>query len=128
MECAAAMQLNGLDVTLVFPEDRFMARLFTPEIADFYEKFYADKGIKIIKEDVVTAFEGEGQVKSSVCKLLCGNICKELQLQHCLLEYVERGCSKHLYIAYISPCKFLLHSYPAASLVLVLIAEGGHFH
>ena len=62
LECAAAMQLNGLDVTLVFPEDRFMARLFTPEIADFYEKFYADKGIKIIKEDVVTAFEGEGQV------------------------------------------------------------------
>ena len=62
LECAAAMQLNGLDVTLVFPEDRFMARLFTPEIADFYEKFYADKGIKIIKEDVVTAFEGDGQV------------------------------------------------------------------
>lgn len=62
LECAAAMQMNGLDVTLVFPEDRFMARLFTPEIADFYERFYADKGIKIIKEDVVTAFEGEGQV------------------------------------------------------------------
>lgn len=68
LECAAAMQLNDLDVTLVFPEDRFMARLFTPEIADFYEKFYADKGIKIIKEDVVTSFEGEGQVKTSVLK------------------------------------------------------------
>lgn len=25
----------------VFPEDRFMARLFTPEIAAFYEQFYA---------------------------------------------------------------------------------------
>ena len=62
LECAAAMQLNDLDVTLVFPEDRFMARLFPPEIADFYEKFYTDKGIKIIKEDVVTSFEGEGQV------------------------------------------------------------------
>lgn len=56
------MQLNGLETTLVFPEDRFMARLFTPEIANFYEKFYADKGIHIIKEDVVTAFEGDGQV------------------------------------------------------------------
>lgn len=66
LECAAAMQLNDLDVTLVFPEDRFMARLFTPEIADFYEKFYADKGIKIIKEDVVTSFEGEGQVTAPV--------------------------------------------------------------
>ncbi len=37
-ELAAAAQ-----VTLVFPEDRVMERLFTPEIAAFYEKFYEDK-------------------------------------------------------------------------------------
>ncbi len=30
-------------VTLVFPESRVMERLFTPEIASFYEKFYEDK-------------------------------------------------------------------------------------
>ena len=54
------MSKNGLDVTIVFPEDRFMARLFTNEIADFYERFYMDKGIKIIKEDTVTGFEGSG--------------------------------------------------------------------
>lgn len=60
LECAAALQKNGLDVTIVFPEDRFMARLFTSEIAAFYEKFYEQKGIRIIKEDTVTGFEGEG--------------------------------------------------------------------
>ena len=37
-----------------------MARLFTPAIADFYEKYYADKGITIRKGDTVSAFEGEG--------------------------------------------------------------------
>ena len=42
-----------------------MARLFTPQLADFYEKFYANKGVKIIKEDTVTAFEGEGGMVSS---------------------------------------------------------------
>ena len=42
-----------------------MARLFTPELANFYESFYADKGVKIIKEDTVTAFEGEGGMVSS---------------------------------------------------------------
>lgn len=64
MECAAALQMNDLDVTIVFPEGRFMERLFTPEIADFYEKFYADKGIKIVNKDTVTSFEGEGKVRS----------------------------------------------------------------
>jgi monodehydroascorbate reductase (NADH) len=64
LECAAALQMNDLDVTIVFPEGRFMERLFTPEIADFYEKFYADKGIKIISKDTVTSFEGEGKVRS----------------------------------------------------------------
>ena len=59
LECAAALALNDLEVSIVFPEDRFMARLFTPEIADFYEKFYAEKGIKIYKEDTVTGFEGK---------------------------------------------------------------------
>lgn len=68
LECAAALQMNDLDVTIVFPEGRFMERLFTPEIADFYEKFYADKGIKIISKDTVTSFEGEGKVKTSVLK------------------------------------------------------------
>lgn len=37
-EVSACMQ-----VTLVFPESRVMERLFTPEIASFYEKFYEDK-------------------------------------------------------------------------------------
>jgi len=64
LECAAALQMNGLDVTIVFPEDRFMERLFTPEIADFYQKFYTDKGIKIVSKDTVTEFGGEGKVGS----------------------------------------------------------------
>jgi len=68
LECAAALQMNGLDVTIVFPEDRFMERLFTPEIADFYQKFYTDKGIKIVSKDTVTEFGGEGKVKTSVLK------------------------------------------------------------
>ena len=32
--------MNGLDVTMVFPESRLMERLFTPELAAFYEGFY----------------------------------------------------------------------------------------
>ncbi|KAI3437605.1 hypothetical protein D9Q98_000057 [Chlorella vulgaris] len=60
MECAAGLAMNGLDVTVVFPEDRLMSRLFTPEIAAFYESFYAAKGIKLLKGDTVTSLEGSG--------------------------------------------------------------------
>lgn len=62
LEVAAACAKNGLETTLVMPSDRFMPRLFTDEIAAFYEKYYKDKGIKIIKEQHVTGFEGDGKV------------------------------------------------------------------
>ncbi len=42
-------------VTLVFPEDRVMERLFTPEIAAFYEKFYEDKCAHLALVDAVRA-------------------------------------------------------------------------
>lgn len=45
-----------------------MARLFTEDIASFYERFYEDKGVKIIKEDTVVGFEGSNG-KVLLCKL-----------------------------------------------------------
>lgn len=39
----------------MFPEDRVMERLFTPEIAAFYEKFYEDKCAHLALVDAVRA-------------------------------------------------------------------------
>ena len=39
---------------MVFPEDNLMSRLFTPEIAAYYEKYYEGKGVTFIKGDTVT--------------------------------------------------------------------------
>jgi len=80
MECAAALSMNGLDITMVFPEDRFMERLFTPSLAEFYEDYYKAKGIKILKNNLVTGFETGGLFKKRVSavtlkggdKLECG--------------------------------------------------------
>ncbi|KAM1544347.1 hypothetical protein ACFX10_044822 [Malus domestica] len=46
MECAASLVINRMNVTMVFPEEHCMARLFTPKIASFYEEFYKSKGVK----------------------------------------------------------------------------------
>lgn len=48
---------------MVFPEKHFMERLFTPEIAAFYENFYKEKGVTIKPGNIVTALEGaDGEV------------------------------------------------------------------
>lgn len=69
METAAAVAMNGVDVTMVFPESRFFERLFTPEIAAFYESYYEEKGVKIMKGVMAQALEGSnGKVTHVVLK------------------------------------------------------------
>ena len=48
---------------MVFPEDRLIAKMFNEEMATFYEKYYEDKGVTLIKGDTVTGFEGDGKVE-----------------------------------------------------------------
>ncbi|MCO5547632.1 hypothetical protein L7F22_001083 [Adiantum nelumboides] len=63
MECAAALVSNKMKVTMVFPEQHCMARLFTPEIASFYEDNYKKRGVEFIKGSVMTAFESDAEKK-----------------------------------------------------------------
>ncbi|XP_057534344.1 monodehydroascorbate reductase, seedling isozyme-like isoform X1 [Amaranthus tricolor] len=65
LELSAALRINNLDVTMVYPEPWCMPRLFTADIAKFYEGYYANKGIKIIKGTVATGFSSndKGEVK-----------------------------------------------------------------
>ncbi|KAK1326945.1 putative monodehydroascorbate reductase, cytoplasmic isoform 2 [Acorus calamus] len=70
MECAASLVINGLKVTMVFPEAHCMARLFTPKIAEFYESYYEAKGVRFVKGNVLTSFENdsEGKIKGVILK------------------------------------------------------------
>lgn len=63
MECAAALVTNKIKVTMVFPEQHCMARLFTPEIAAFYEDYYKRRGVEFIKGTVMTSFERDAEKK-----------------------------------------------------------------
>lgn len=67
MEVASGLNKNGLDVTMVFPEPFMMPRLFTDEIADFYENFLQEKGIKLLKGNTAKSFTGKnGKVTHAV--------------------------------------------------------------
>ncbi|KGN59111.1 monodehydroascorbate reductase, seedling isozyme-like [Cucumis sativus] len=65
LELGAALKINDLDVTMIYPEPWCMPRLFTSGIASFYEGFYKNKGINIIKGTVATGFtsDSNGEVK-----------------------------------------------------------------
>uniref|UniRef100_A0A7S3QQJ3 monodehydroascorbate reductase (NADH) n=1 Tax=Dunaliella tertiolecta TaxID=3047 RepID=A0A7S3QQJ3_DUNTE len=66
MEVASQLANNGVPCTIICPENFLLSRLFTPKIAEFYEKFYASKGINIMKQAKATAFEGSGKVQQVV--------------------------------------------------------------
>ncbi|KDO61081.1 hypothetical protein CISIN_1g012545mg [Citrus sinensis] len=64
LELSAALKINNIDVSMVYPEPWCMPRLFTADIAAFYEGYYANKGIKIIKGTVAVGFttNADGEV------------------------------------------------------------------
>ncbi|KAG6619061.1 monodehydroascorbate reductase, seedling isozyme-like isoform X2 [Carya illinoinensis] len=62
IELSAALRINNFDVSMLVPE---MFRLFTSDIAGFYESYYEKKGVKIIKGSVAAGFTAgsNGEVK-----------------------------------------------------------------
>lgn len=64
MEVAAAALTVGCKVTMIFPEEHLMPRLFTPEIAVHYEKYYKERGATLINHGrLCKAFLGDDEGK-----------------------------------------------------------------
>uniref|UniRef100_A0A1J3C9Y2 monodehydroascorbate reductase (NADH) n=1 Tax=Noccaea caerulescens TaxID=107243 RepID=A0A1J3C9Y2_NOCCA len=72
LELSAALRVNNLDVTMVYPGSWCMPRLFTGEIASFYETYYANKGIKIVKGTVAAGFNTNSNGEVTEVKLKDG--------------------------------------------------------
>ncbi|RWW22328.1 hypothetical protein GW17_00013484, partial [Ensete ventricosum] len=74
LELSAVMKMNNLDVTMVYPEPWCMPRLFTSDIAAFYEGYYANKGVKIDKGTLVVGFESDANGDVTSVKLKDGRV------------------------------------------------------
>ncbi|CAA7405376.1 unnamed protein product [Spirodela intermedia] len=72
LELGATLQINDLDVTMVYPEPWCMPRLFTSGIAAFYEGYYANKGIKIVKGTVAVGFDSDSNGEVTAVNLKDG--------------------------------------------------------
>ncbi len=69
-EIAAALRMNGCDVTMVFPQQGIGGRLFPPDLAKFLNDFYREKGIDVRAGETAEAVERRGS--ELVVKTRCG--------------------------------------------------------
>ncbi|KAJ7971519.1 Monodehydroascorbate reductase [Quillaja saponaria] len=74
LELSAVLKLNNLDVIMVYPEPWCMPRLFTAGIASFYEGYYANEGINIIKGTVAVGFNADSKGEVKEVKLKDGRV------------------------------------------------------
>jgi 3-phenylpropionate/trans-cinnamate dioxygenase ferredoxin reductase subunit len=56
-EMAAAFSMNGLAVTMIFPEDRLVSRVFPTELGSALTDYYRSKNITVLGQDVPAAIE-----------------------------------------------------------------------
>ena len=68
MEVAAGFAQRGIEVAMVLNDDRVFKRLFSPEMSEFFETYYAARGVRLIKSMAVTEFRGDEAVNSVVLK------------------------------------------------------------
>lgn len=60
-EIAAALNYIGKEVTMIMPEMSLCSRNFPPDLGEFVNKYYADKGIKMLFEDSCIGMSVDGE-------------------------------------------------------------------
>jgi NADPH-dependent 2,4-dienoyl-CoA reductase/sulfur reductase-like enzyme len=68
MEVASVLARKAVDTTMLFPEDRVWQRIFTAEMSAFFEAYYEERGVKVVRLDLPQSFEGDGRVRSVVTR------------------------------------------------------------
>lgn len=67
MEVASILQQQGVETTMIFPEEHVWGTFFTEEMADFFEEYYEDRGVTIMPETLPAEFRGRnGRVRAVI--------------------------------------------------------------
>ncbi|HZF26514.1 MAG TPA: FAD-dependent oxidoreductase [Steroidobacteraceae bacterium] len=67
LEVAATCLQLGFEVTVLEMTDRAMSRVVAPQVSAFYATEHAARGVKLHFNTVVTAFDGDSEVREVVC-------------------------------------------------------------
>ena len=66
MEVTSVLAQKGIETTMVMPEDRIWKRFFSATMSKFFEKYYAERGVRFAKNTKVMELKGAGAVQSAV--------------------------------------------------------------
>ncbi|MDD2696039.1 MAG: FAD-dependent oxidoreductase [Anaerolineales bacterium] len=84
-EIAAALAMNGVSVSLIFPEAGIGSRIFPPDLSRFLNEYYASKGVQVYSEESISDLEARnGQVAlltQSGKQILAGGVVAGLGIQ-----------------------------------------------
>jgi NADPH-dependent 2,4-dienoyl-CoA reductase/sulfur reductase-like enzyme len=64
MEVTAVLAQKGIETTMVFPEDRIWKRFFSAKMSEFFETYYAKRGVRLANNANVVELKGAGAIKS----------------------------------------------------------------
>ncbi|HET9402585.1 MAG TPA: FAD/NAD(P)-binding oxidoreductase [Candidatus Acidoferrales bacterium] len=68
MEVASVLAQKNIRTTMIIREDRVWRRVFTPEMSAFFERYYSDRGVQLMKSGSLASIEGKHSVASAVLK------------------------------------------------------------
>lgn len=68
MEVASVLAQKNIRTAMVIREDRVWSRVFTSEMSAFFERYYSDRGVQIVKNSRVASIEGKSSVASAILK------------------------------------------------------------
>lgn len=59
-EVAAALAMNGRQVTMIFPEESIGSRIYPRDLSEFLNGFYREKGVEVLPKETVAGLEVRG--------------------------------------------------------------------
>ncbi len=64
MEVASVLARKGVDTTMVFPQERVWKSFFTPEMSDWFQKYFEARGVKFMPGESVAGFAGDDRLRT----------------------------------------------------------------
>jgi NADPH-dependent 2,4-dienoyl-CoA reductase/sulfur reductase-like enzyme len=68
MEVASVLSSQGVETTMVFPEDRVWERFFTPPMSAFFERYYEQRGVSLARGEKIASFDGANGVEAAIAQ------------------------------------------------------------
>ena len=66
MEVSAVLAQKGIETTMVLRDDRIWKQFFTPQMSQFFENYYAERGVRFVKTATLKELRGDGAVQSAM--------------------------------------------------------------